>query len=747
MSDNSNIPDPAPADDLPVPNIPVASDVSSANTSSDAGGTNMGGEDSSGSGKFGTKKIASVLVAVTVLVASFGIVRSVFGSSSGSNGSILVAYDPEGSGTYYTAEIKDGKAVIGSRITSEDVGSIDVRADRSDSDFSNQELVAIDKKTVLMKQYPEGSDEDSTDVIKMNLDTMETTTLFSSDDGISAIYLVKEELLLVTDDDACFKVDLDGISTRIGNGSCNVAGGRVSAVERNDDEIVFIYLDNDDKVGNPISIKLPSVDGYSADRSIVWGRNSDGDLLVYNAITGNQVWKYGDDKSSATILSASNDGSTLLASLDEFENTDGKLDLVVVRDLDGSPLPTVLTSAFRVGGVIAPDGSGVIAFSQDIDSETGKVEFFDKTFKNPKSVAPRALVKNMAVTSTGLAVVIAEDGVYSGAFSEGFERKADGEFSTGAGIYAIKDSQALLMNLEGSSGDDGGKSQILYLPAPLSNDGSSNSVTVATGSDDAYYFNETSLARDGRLVFATESDDYVTINERGLKKDADVARLVEGRLNSYFEVSGDRLRYYEKLSGDRYTTYELKGTKAADRVVVADGYYLLEIPIGDPENKNKLERVQWSYSTEVAQIDDDLKKCNESGYTVLKQGSSETVTIAANTLSEYSWTYFCVQNAAKGALTSVSTSNSVSNTAGKDLWTRLVCSDDDDYGSDAIDSREIATQGGYGPYGTYTSPLSGSYHTCRIADNAYHGGYYSSSYSIGGSITVSVGTQSEDPGE
>jgi hypothetical protein len=337
-----------------------------------------------------------------------------------------------------------------------------------------------------------------------------------------------------------------------------------------------------------------------------------------------------------------------------------------------------------------------------------------------------------------------DNAIYSGSFEAGLEQKASGSFTDIYGsFFSILGTESLLMNLVGSDNEDGGgENQILYIPAPLTVDGGSNSVVVASGDQQPYIVTNNALSRKGSIIFASKSSDYLIINQRELKKDAETTRLVEGRLTDYFEANDGKLTYFEKSGSDRYTTYVLKGTDAAKREVISDGYFIFEFPIGDA--KSQLERVTWKFSSRAAQIDDDLEACNLNGDTVIKVGDSSVMNLArtSENFGSYSWEQFCVQNASAGDATYVSTRHLSSLDPGKGMWIRLRCWDKDTDSSFLIDDRAEFSFGGSGPYGSiYNQSSNGSYSTCEIADNQNHN-YYSSN-SNGGAMEVSVSFSSE----
>ena len=683
------------------------------------------------------KKVFAALAAVGVLIIGVVVVTGLFGgSSSAKRDHIFVAYDPQGSGSYYSVEMKDGKAVVGARLSSQDLGSFDVYGSFDDDESYSTNIVAIDKKTILLKQYPEGSDEDAVDFVKVDIETAQSVNLFSSREGGSGIYVASEETLFISDDKDCFKVSLEGISTRVGLGSCVVGGGRVAAVGRDGTTTSFVYLDEEGNSAAPINISISQVDRYSADRSVLWGKTENNEVVVYDTLTGKQLWRYGDDDTLVSILDSSTDGSSLLVTVDDLADSDAEVDIAVARDVDGSYEITVLASAFKAGGAIAPDGDGALVFTQGLEDASGTIQYYGSDLKAPKPVASQAVINDIGVSPQGGAVIVTDSQILTGTFSSGFEQKVNGKFSSiyDNNFFSISGSDAIVMNLVGAS-EDGGDNQIVYLPAPLATDGSSNAIVVASGDPNPYLFNEHSLKRSSKIVYGTKSDDYVILNERELKKDAASVRLVEGRLSTFFEAEGDELTYFESTASDRYTTYSLKGSDASKREVVAEGYYIYRIPIGDPGST--LKELSWNYYSSTAQVDDDLDECRSSGRPTIQQGGSERISLAANYTNNYEWTYFCVQNAGQGVTTYVSTSDSTGNTSGKPLWMRLNCYDKDNSNSDFFDSKEIAYEGGRGASGSYSSPSNGSYATCAIADNAYHGGY-SSSYSVGGSVLVSV---------
>lgn len=683
------------------------------------------------------KKVFVALSAVAALVLGVVVVGAVTGgSSSSSKDHIVVALDPRGTGAYYSVTMKEGKAVVGARLSSQDLGMLDVRESLDDNESHSTNIVAVDKKTILLMQYPEGDDEDPVEFVAVDIETAQSTRLFSSDDGGQGIYVASEKMLYVHDDTDCFKVTTEGISTRIGKGRCYVGSGRVSAVSEEDESISFVYLDDEGNAAPPVNISVAEVNRFSPDRSVMWGRTGSNEVVVYDTLTGKQLWRYGDDDTLVSILDASTDGSSLLATIDDMSDGDSEVDIAVVRDVDGSYAVNVVTSAYKAGGAIAPDGNGVLVFTQKVDDSSGTLQYYGTDLKTAKSVASQVTIEDIGVSPGGAAVVVTDSQVYTGTFSSGFEQKVNGKFTNiyDGNFFSFRGSDALVMNLVGAS-EGGGDNQIVYLPAPLATDGSTNSIVVASGDPKPYLMNNQSFRRDSRIIYGTKSDDYVILNERELTKDATSSRLVEGRISEFFQVDGNELTYFESTGSDRFTTYSLKGTDAADREIVAEGYYILRVPVGD--SGSDLEELAWNFYSSVAQVDDDMDECRSSGYPIIRQGSNARVEIKIIYTNDYDWTYFCVQNAGQGMTTFVSTSDSDSNTAGRPLWMRLNCFDKDNNSNDFFDNRESASQGGNGPSGSYTSPSNGSYATCRIADNAYHGGG-GSSYSVGGSVLVSV---------
>jgi len=710
-------------------------------TSGKSSGAGLGSMLGALRGMGSAKKFKALGIVAVVLLVSVFVSGKIGGSS---NGTILLALDSKDE-RYYSVEMKDGKAVIGGRISSEDTGSVNILADLNDSESSSQELVAVDKNTIVLKQYPDGSDEDEVEFVKVDLKTLAQTRLFNASSGAFGTYVVSEKILLVTSRNACFKVDLEGVSTRLGAGTCVVAGGQIRVEDDTNDSLRVTTVDSSGKVSSPVKIALSDVDGFSEDRSVVWGRDKDGAVLVFDAIKGTQMWKNGSDTKRVRILNASDDGKSLLVTIDETVDSDSKVDLAVVSDVDGSPLVRVLASAYQVGGVIAPDGKTVLGFTQDLEAETGTLLYFDKSLKTGKSVANNVTIKDIGVASNGLAVAVSDTEIYSGSFAAGLEQKVNGSFeSVYESFFSVAGTESLLMNLSESGSD--GENQIVYVPSALAIDGGSNSIVIASGDDYRYVVTNSALAREGSIIFATQSNDYLIINQRKLEKDAETTRLVEGNLSSYFQINGENITYFEETDSDRYTTYGLKGTDASKRTVIAEGYLIVEFPIGDPQEE--LENLTWKFSTEVAQIDDDLEACNANGDTVIKVGESAIVNVKITTenFMSYNWQRFCVQNSDKG--TDVTTRYSSVIDAGKAMNVYLRCIDYDESTSSNIFSQSgTASAGESGPAGYIGTRSSGSYSTCEISDNAYHGGSYgNSSYSNGGAMEVSV-SEYVDSGE
>ena len=353
-------------------------------------------------------------------------------------------------------------------------------------------------------------------------------------------------------------------------------------------------------------------------------------------------------------------------------------------------------------------------------------------------------IKDIGVASNGIAVAVSDAGIYSGSFASGLEQKVNGEFeSIYSSIYSIVGTESLLMNLTES--ESGGENQILYVPSALAVDGGSNSVVVASGDENRYVVTDSALARKGSIIFGTQSNDYLIINQRKLEKDAETTRLVEGNLVPSFEINGESLTYYEETGSDRFTTKGLKGTDASKQTIISDGYIIREFPIGDPQEE--LESLTWNFKTEIAQIDDDLEECNANGDTVIKVGESAIVNVKITTenFMSYNWQRFCVQNSDKG--TNVTTRYSSAIDAGKGMNVYLRCIDYDESSSNVFSQSGIASAGESGPAGYIGTRSSGSYSTCEISDNAYHGGYGgNSSYSNGGAMEVSV-SEYVDSGE